>query len=853
MSDSIAAFIANQDHGTVERSIALKSTLAVPGQADALAHVCQTERGVWLVAATSPEHGRAFDLLDDSLRYHEKPIGDQLELDRQTYAVKLGDGSKVKEALAIGRLVAAAERRRDLSAVPTAPFFPNLTEVERVWIETYLEPDEELLAWLETSTRKTVGSHTLPGAEAELRYLLTSRRHALVTISAVGDVDPQELPWKPLALTDTIGRDTVNVGDASWRTAVSSDKLFHQIADVPGMEAAAAIRAAARLSWLRWSGAGAAEARRLLLSDVVPRPPLTVITGLILEQLSRDAATPPTDSEREQLAVGLRALRDQQGSSSQILVEWLEAWQVPPTDGLAVLGIALADEESSELARWALPLHRHVHQRLRDEEKEPDKIVARDVGFAEHLLWAEELDEARELLSALVDELPAQELVDLLPSPETDITTGSQQLRIFLLELLARAGLSAEQGARALARSQPLVPSRMEALAAASEGPLHQRADAARALLEPGGLARAPTDPDNQPAGQRAIAALSPEQREVLRHPAAREGNVLGRLTLWIARSEVPDYDHLRAHCEKVSAEALPAVTEAVADACLALAMPSTPTYISRGEKSVGLCAYEGDPAFLLIGSQHLDPDSEYFLTQEELRFAVGAELANLRFEHARITSQDYYRGALDKGVKAAALVATVLPLIRYIPLEALIGRSGVYRWVRSVVPLSVLKRIYKLEDGRQLASAVGGNLGPLVDAGAGGLEMARQTIRATRDRAGTLLGQSGEGEAEAKADIGPESAKLVVLCRVLQLTADRSGLLLGGSLNAGIRALFLTSTRYQRELGLAEQRGLVACLSRRDDDGRMLFEELAVRIAALVAFSLSADYARLREALAAS
>ena len=50
-------------------------------------------------------------------------------------------------------------------------------------------------------------------------------------------------------------------------------------------------------------------------------------------------------------------------------------------------------------------------------------------------------------------------------------------------------------------------------------------------------------------------------------------------------------------------------------------------------------------------------------------------------------------------------------------------------------------------------------------------------------------------------------------------------------------------------ELAQAERDGIVVVLTERDEDGQMAHQDLAVRIAALISFYLSDDYARLRSA----
>jgi hypothetical protein len=70
--------------------------------------------------------------------------------------------------------------------------------------------------------------------------------------------------------------------------------------------------------------------------------------------------------------------------------------------------------------------------------------------------------------------------------------------------------------------------------------------------------------------------------------------------------------------------------------------------------------------------------------------------------------------------------------------------------------------------------------------------------------------------------------------------------------LAAAVRAMFLSQTTYQTELAVAQRHGLAAALSRRQD-GVVQLHGLAIRIAALIAFWLSDDFAQLRSASLAS
>jgi hypothetical protein len=279
------------------------------------------------------------------------------------------------------------------------------------------------------------------------------------------------------------------------------------------------------------------------------------------------------------------------------------------------------------------------------------------------------------------------------------------------------------------------------------------------------------------------------------------------------------------------------------------LGLPAVPAFVSAGEHCTGLRSHEQPEPFLLIGADHLQASSDLTLSPAELRFAIGAEVAHLRFQHSRVTSDEVWAGVWDKGAMALTTTASLLPFLRYLPVEA-IGHDRTYRMVRTVVPERWLRTIYGVTDATRLAATVPSDLGRLGDAVSGTLDVATGT--ASRFAGGGRGDASNDGAA-VQTDISPDDRRLVAAHRVMQITADRAGLVLCGDLGAAVRSMFLTQSRLRPELAVAERQGLSEALGRTDALGAPLLGDLAVRIAALAAFWISDDYARLRDAIGAT
>jgi hypothetical protein len=176
------------------------------------------------------------------------------------------------------------------------------------------------------------------------------------------------------------------------------------------------------------------------------------------------------------------------------------------------------------------------------------------------------------------------------------------------------------------------------------------------------------------------------------------------------------------------------------------------------------------------------------------------------------------------------------------------------YQLIRSVVPLSLLKKIYSVENGRQLMSRVGTDISPLLTAGSESIKKLKKSISVTSEQVESFVhskeaGQNFFAVDEDKAeDISPSNDKLVVAHRVMQLTADRAGIVFCGDLIAAVRSMFLTSRAYQPELYLAQKNDLITCLKRCDEKGNYILQDLAIRIGSLISFFLSNDYQILRQ-----
>lgn len=371
------------------------------------------------------------------------------------------------------------------------------------------------------------------------------------------------------------------------------------------------------------------------------------------------------------------------------------------------------------------------------------------------------------------------------------------------------------------------MPQRLDELLQLPDAPIAERARAARSALESFTHAVAPPSPPLHAMPDALI-------QSTVQHPLARQGGALGWLQGWLAKQAAPDQAALRKYCERPSPKRHGALIDALADVAMALGMPGLEIYLSHGELGEGVHAFEAAQPFVLVGGQHLNEESEVFLSPAELRFALGAELAHLRFKHTRVTSAEVWDGALDKLRTALSTTASAFTL-GGAGVGKLLGDPRVLKATSSMFSVETLKRIDPLSKNAVVISQL------VTDASRWLSPTVSPAITAEPSALG--LGRGGS--------VSVRRSELVAAHRVMQLTADRAGLIVCGDLHAALRAMLLTDPEIKPELSIVERHGIGRALSRRGPGGVVLHQDLAVRVAALVSFWLSDEYAQARGAVA--
>ena len=561
MKSDLEKLIGERDLGKIQNFVKLKKQSAPSSKKDIDAFLIQTIRGVWIIDSEKEDTNNLIDLWEsDDCKYHSKMTGDSIEVDGQTFKISPGDGSSVKNALAVGKILHEYNFSSDALYTPEYEngFVERSDLLWNVWLQAMLKPNEHLLALLETSTKFAFEESILGKASAYYHFVLTTHRNLLVGISEVGDVSLIELPKRQIEIDHSIGRSTVSCGDHKWATTVTNGSLYKKVSVIAERDPADSLRAIGLIIWQEKGLKNIESARKIfkILKNLDGTTPLDTITESIIKNLKNDKIESEDTFEHIDDLIGEFKEIRQNESSSEYLSQWFQQWGFPLSIGEDILKHLMNIMESAGDARWALPFHRFIYEKRIKTIKKLIPLILFDIALAKHLILAEEYEAAKIIIEKRLEQLPSEQLLDLLPDRDEDITEvpGFQQIRIQLLELLdiSKQNLNEKNydTVFSLAIYKPFELSRIEQLENFENKQIAERARAVKKLLSWQGLQ---TDTSGTLPELSRVSPFSNKDLDLLRHPLTRKGKILGKLQGALAKTSTPDFNHMRQFCKKAT------------------------------------------------------------------------------------------------------------------------------------------------------------------------------------------------------------------------------------------------------------------------------------------------------------
>lgn len=760
-------------------------------------------------------------LLSDQLRYVPRLAGDELHDGSLRWKIDRKLKAPVCELIARHRLKLPEDRLDDEAALCHAYAVKPFSWWFE-WLGTYCQSDEVLLASLPTGETQQIESAYDGGESADVYWVWTSCRVFLAYAGRLGDVGckAMTLPvtFQRGVLSGALVRETLryevsgkyaksieamqglaNQDPWLWKASVVALVLGTQ--GVSQASALADTRAyrddeALGLVYPLWRAPNASEpvARELQSSS------LLVELWSVFHEHAKVQVQPPSNIEIAELDEWLAQL------SCTSLMQDL-CFERPWPLGRMLARLCLAwQARAGERSEQSAPKHQGYVALLQAVFKsfEPVKNLAQiESSLAHSCVFALLCQtcaaprEAHACYAQLMEVLPKAHDLELVLGQEDAHAPLRHLLDALVHQALQLWPEGSPERTSLLETAASLVPLELPRLRAwfeASEPGSEQRAGIEETLVQLGTLDR-PHESSLPDAPAHPLRSTDLESKLI--HPAAR-ASTRGSLQAMLAKLERPDHSSLKKYCDPGQEGVLAKEIDRVASL---FEKDGVDVFISHGDRRYGVQAFEGEPAFLLVGGEHRRPESPALLELNELRFTLGAELAHLYLGHARVSSQDVLRGAFDKGKLTFELVTSLVPFLSAFP------------W------------------GRRLGQLAGYFDNKLV---------ARSAQR-VRDYFG-----SSDGPASAEFTLD-RSVGLIAAHRMMQLTADRAGLLCSGDLGACIVAMWKIRPESIEHLDLLRRQGVTAAIkimSQHEDD---LWRGLATRAAALTAFAWSAEYQELK------
>ncbi len=693
-------------------------------------------------------------------------------------------------------------------------FIEGITPQKKIWFSTFFQPEDILMCFLEISAIKRNNSQLDENKELKWNIVISSNEVKLVAFNEKEEeIQNIDLKESPIKVKNEIGRNPIEYKDIRLLSTRSNADLFYKIQHINVLKPEEKIRELARLNWLyekknEQSNQYAIDLIKHLFALL--KNPFDEFALIYMEYSGGDREKVfSAYTEDEKLLNLLNQILNYAGTN-EFLTSWVKKWEISYIDQIAVNSLFLKAMADTVQANNILPFHRFVREDYHKKNNDLINQIVFDIEFSRHLIKCGFGKEAKKVLSKRLDQLPDETVSDLLPAKDVDLTgaAAGQIIKVTILEILA--SLETEKNAIVykcqIAQLQPLVNERVDVLIQVSEPKIATKGRELKTITGENGLLA-----NKEQIITNKYKVLDPKAIDKnLMHPASRKGGSFSNFQKWLASVKIPDYSMLKSYSEKLSPQKYPELNEIITDIKYALNIENLEVYISHGEKSVGINGFESEPLFLIVGGDHLESSSAYYLNPKELRFAIGVELAHLYFKHARITSSDIWKGAIEKGYFVLDTVLSIFPAV------GLFSKS-----LQSIGQLNAISSFLQKTE----------KIGKVTSKSRDLVKNSEQVVSLYKSKF-SKEGKDGEKELE-----------FLATSRIIQLTADRCAFIFTKDLRSAIRAMMLVSKRYHTELPVIEKYGLKEFLLKKDENGNFRHQELAIRLASLFSFYLSEEY----------
>lgn len=673
---------------------------------------------------------------------------------------------------------------------------------------------EILLAWLNVASIINLGLNKDNYTKLSWFYFLSNYESLLLGFNKHGDLlEAFDFQDRKMVLTKKL-RKSIVIDKYEWFPTMSNVSKYKIISQASTMSAEQRVNYFAKMNFL--NSKDSKYSKFLVAETGFITSNLTLF---FLDYLKNPSQTIIDYSKDEKISKILTEIIAQP-QSEEALVFWFNDWEPNIEQSVFIMKMFVELAKDIQDLKKLLPLHKVIHEFLIKKEKDSYNKMLYDIEYTRHLIVLENFKEAEQILKKDLKKLPDLNLTELLPAENVDPTgnLSGQFLKVVILELLSQT--QKEKNSidfiRKAAVLQPLSQERIYKLTAVKDEHLNSKA---RTVLE------IITGNDLKPISEfvdKKYKQISKDLIEKIKHPIYQKKGTFSKFSKWISSYKTPDFATLKDVAEKFSPVKHKEVADIIADILQVFNIPNLEIYIAKGKQSIGITAYEAQTPFLIIGGEHFNPNSPHYFTYNEMNFAIAHEIAFLFFKFARITSTDIWRGTMEKG---NFVVETLIDLIPFAgSVSGVLKKATKLRRVSDFMEKNN-KISLILQKGQQIETIANKSKG---------------VLNIASDMLSSLKNVKPNKENQKREEI-------IAISRMMQITADRVGLLFCDDPVSAVRSVFLSSKNLVSQIPTIQKYGLNSFLLKKDENENYVNLNFAIRFASMFSFWLSDDFENIK------
>ncbi|MBW1297853.1 hypothetical protein [Aquimarina litoralis] len=677
-------------------------------------------------------------------------------------------------------------------------FIADTSSEEKNYVLAQLKENEKYLAYLGITNLKSELFEV--SEKMNYHFAITSQRKLIIGIRGQ-EISIQDISSQPLQLKEKTGKDTISNERISFDTELFNDMLFAML--YPLYKDSNHSDQIEKYADIVFSKYNTKETHlnyiKKLYESVgnqTDQPKSNVKSQLLFQFSKKQCAKSLLVSEdfMEQLY--------EQEDFGLWLYQILSEWKIEAKEQYLFLELLVADKEHYKLKHLAV-FYDAALAGIANQKKPPKEILEYRIKHLNFLKETKQYQKAIPFYEFVLEHLPDDSILELISDTNTNILDGEDcnPLRIQLLDDLSfiktRENVSNAKELLALAQLQPLVLDRLTQLVAA--GICTEKANTILSLfIEEGCMTAENSVEQNAPS---TIYDKETLFKKVVPDCFKNAQSFMDSFNNLIAQVNPPDYGQVIQFSEKLDANNFPVAHTILKDLMKQLQIPSLECYIGNGDYAKGIIGVEGTPSFIILGKDHLQANTAHYFTPQELKFNLALELTHILFEHTRITSKDVWRGAKSKSMDLAGVLLVALPIL----------------------------------------SSVGNIAGKFIN-------ISKYTNLLTGvDKITNVVekGQTAVSYGEKITDKFTSSSKeseLLATSRIMEISADRVGLLVTNDLHSCIRVLLKNSDDFIDANEQIQKEGFRNYLQQQNKKGEFIHQELILRLKTLCSFYLKSQ-----------